>query len=818
MKKTIELLAPAGSPDALAAAVQKGADAVYMGGTKFNARRSADNFDEEGLLKAVRYAHLYGVKVYITINTLIKESELIELDKFLKFLLELHVDGVIVQDLGAARMISKRYPALHLHASTQMTIHQWEGVRMLEEMGFQKVVLARELTLSEIKLIAEKTQLDIETFVHGALCVSYSGQCLMSSLIGGRSGNRGMCAQPCRLPFTLHGKTAYHLSPKDLATHTFLRSILDAGVTALKIEGRMKRPEYVAVLTDVYRKALDSLLSGESQDEAIVKASERALLQIFNRGGFTGGYYHEENTMDIMGPEKPNHWGIYLGKVTGSNKVEVEISLDEPLSSEDSILFWIAEGDIPRPAGDFQIKGSVAVMGYPGDTVTMQSRHRIPVGTLVYRTTQAAQMKAAEHAYTHPYDRKIRIMASAVFKVGERPNLTLSDAQGVTVHTQGSHPVQAAKNKPLTQEDIRSQLLKLGDTPYHMETLDILSDPSVFMPVSALNALRRGAAAALSEARIANFEKQSTLDSDGNATPPKLESVKHPHIEGGLPTLIGYIDDLSLSIETYQGLDILAYEPKDWPLNMDLLERQVEVFRQLGYGLRLVLPRLTRSADMALIKASPPRLWQMFDAYQIGNLGLLHMLREMDNINIYGDYSLNIFNTMALKQLKDLEILGTVLSVELTTGEIRDIIRKNVLPCEIIVFGRLPLMITEYCPHRKVGKPCGHCNHSVEADLTDRLGYHFPVVKRRVAHCYTEIQNSVPLLTAEDSVALLKTRAAAWGLKLTGYSKDTVSEVISIYRYALVHSREAFPSNLQDAIERFKKKGFTRGHFFRGVD
>ena len=324
-KRLPELLSPAGSWEALTAAVQNGADAVYMGGTRFNARRLADNFDNESLRKAVEYAHLYGVRIYITLNILIKEKELDEMKAFVSELEELRVDGVIVQDLGAARYIAQNHPALSLHASTQMTIHQLEGVKVLEEMGFSRVIPARELTLEELKHISGSSCLELETFIHGALCVSYSGQCLMSSMLGGRSGNRGMCAQPCRLAYTLNkaqnnaGQPAYHLSMKDLSTVEYLDEILAAGITGLKIEGRMKRPEYVAIVTREYRKALDDILKagyGDSNPAALNEPGssgfekpdttvQTELAQVFNRGGFTKGYYFGTDHTDLFARENP---------------------------------------------------------------------------------------------------------------------------------------------------------------------------------------------------------------------------------------------------------------------------------------------------------------------------------------------------------------------------------------------------------------------------------------------------------------------------------------------------------------------------------
>ena len=351
----IELLAPAGSRVALVAAVESGADAVYLAGNMFGARAYADNFDEEGMREAIRFAHLRGVHVHVTVNTIMDSRELPELKKYLRFLYEAGADAVLVQDLGAARIVRETVPELPMHASTQMTVHNLDGVRALEALGFSRVVLSREVTLEAVRHICAHAKAEIEVFVHGARCGCYSGQCLMSSMIGGRSGNRGRCAQPCRLPYTqvdekdhdLLGDSAgkYLLSPRDMNTINLLPELLAAGVTSLKIEGRMKRPEYVAVAVGCYRRAVDSFLSG---DFAVPEEDSRALAQIFNRD-FTTAYLEKKQGRNMMSDKRPKNRGLMLGRVQEYHPLTEDsglavLRLSDGISAGDQAEFWVKVG------------------------------------------------------------------------------------------------------------------------------------------------------------------------------------------------------------------------------------------------------------------------------------------------------------------------------------------------------------------------------------------------------------------------------------------------------------------------------------------
>ena len=335
--KKVEILAPAGSMESLIAAMNKGADAIYLGGNKFSARAYASNFDNDNMIKAVDYAHSYGAKVYVTLNTILKENEIEEAVRYVGFLYEIGVDAIIIQDLGLFKRVKEDYPDFEIHASTQMTIHNGEGALFFKEKGFHRIVLSRELSLDEIKYISKDLGIETEIFVHGALCVSYSGQCLMSSMIGGRSGNRGRCAQPCRMEYTLKGensgeKKAYLLSPKDTCTLDSIGDIIDSGAYSLKIEGRMKRPEYVAGVVDNYKKAVEKELY---KTEYNVSKGKRELLQLFNRGGFSTAYLHKNLGKDMMSFNNPRNTGLPLGRIEKNG----EILLKENISIGDGFRF-----------------------------------------------------------------------------------------------------------------------------------------------------------------------------------------------------------------------------------------------------------------------------------------------------------------------------------------------------------------------------------------------------------------------------------------------------------------------------------------------
>lgn len=814
-----ELLAPAGDFDSLVAAVQNGADAVYFGGSMFNARRGADNFDEREMRRAIKYAHLYNVKLYITFNILIKERELEEARDFLRLLDELNVDAVIVQDIGLVKLIKAEFPNLRIHASTQMAVHNLEGLRALQDMGISRAILAREVTLEEIQNMTSKSEVELETFVHGALCICYSGQCLMSSMIGGRSGNRGMCAQPCRLPYELIDKRgnivkskAHLLSPKDLSSYDFLYNIIDAGVISLKIEGRMKRPEYVGVITRAYRELIDTAVPSQRR--------RHELLQIFNRGGFTSGYYFGMDNRDIICTEKPNNWGVYIGKVAYSSRDSVEILLEEDLTIGDGIEFWLDGGkNWGQIVDKMQLGGRSIDKAHKGQTIVLNGKRFVAPGTRVYKTSSISLLEDIRPSFAAHYDiRKIYVSIEAHFKIGKQPSIIVRDREGIEGRAIGQQPVERARSSPLSYDDIRAQLERLGGTPFLSIDTQIDMDHNIFMPKSAINKLRRQAVNELLQNRVEKFENSGSKSIPGIRIHETFRGSKPSNIEREQkPDLMLYTDDMNLDEGVIKNIDGICLCPTDWR-NLDIEDVISGIERYKGYNkiTRLVLPRILHEEDIDLLRSLDPRIWTLFHSYQGGNLGTIYLLEDMGVDEIIGDFSLNITNSSSLKLLEGLGINGTVLSPELTIGELDDIIKRSNMDCEILVHGHLPLMIMQHCPAGGRKKNCRLCKVDEGIFLRDRKGIEFPLMKLELANCYSQILNSRILFTAHQLQKVAELDAKYLGIYGL-YGCEDLETVTELYRFALDNENRHGPEYIEDAIEDIISRGYTNGHFFRGV-
>jgi collagenase-like PrtC family protease len=525
MRKTVELLAPAGNAESLRAAVENGADAVYLGGKLFNARQQAGNFDMPELREGLRYAHARGVSIYLTLNTLLSDDEIPHALAYAEEACDAGIDGIIVQDYGLAALLRKTFPELPLHGSTQMTVYDLEGVRVLEKMGFKRVVPARELTLEQMAWIASNTELEIEIFVHGAMCICYSGQCLMSSMIGGRSGNRGKCAQPCRLAWTLVGpdsknrpsdRPRYILSPKDMNTLEYIGEIAASGVRSLKIEGRMKSPEYVATVVRIYRKYLDIALeqadAGSSAKLDIDEKDRHDLLQIFNRGGFSPGYLKGKKGAGMMSYDKPNNSGICIGSTVSYDNRQrtLRIRLEETLNIGDGIEIWAGGSDSPggtvtmiRKDGrnvKQAVKGDVAEIGFFGGNITP--------GMKVYKTTDIELIREAQRTYGDGNMKRVPVRGAAVLEEGRPLVLTVEDDDEHRITVSGTVPAETAVNRPITRDRLAGQLNKTGSTPFDFAQLDIRMQDGLNIPVSEINEVRRKSLEALFEARADRYPER----------------------------------------------------------------------------------------------------------------------------------------------------------------------------------------------------------------------------------------------------------------------------------------------------------------------
>ena len=497
----VELLAPAGSLEAFYAAVKNGADAVYLGGKNFGARVFADNFDHEQLINAVKYAHLYGVKVYVTMNTMLLEDELNMAFKEAQFLHSIGVDALIVQDLGLVELCRKHLPNLELHASTQMHVHNIEGAKFVQKLGLKRVVLARETPLDIIKKISDYG-INTEIFIHGALCISYSGQCLMSSALFNRSGNRGMCAQCCRLQYKLKDQTEdkiidlddeYLLSPKDLNTINCLPEIIEAGVASLKIEGRMKRPEYVGLLTRLYREAIDAYYAKQSYQAGENKLNQMKLL--FNRG-FTKGYAFNEKAPDLFNQHRPNHQGLEIGEIIGYHEHRLQIKLKLPLNQGDGLRIVDNKNEYGFVANKIYSNDLLVNGAQPNEIIEIDYPEFISIGSVVLKTTDIKLNKTISN---YDFYRKVPIKVNFVAKCDNPFILKVNDDENeVTVCS--DFDLEAAKKAPVTKEKIIEQLSKTNDTAFEIAKINGKVD-NIFIPISKINELRRQAYHKLTEIR-----------------------------------------------------------------------------------------------------------------------------------------------------------------------------------------------------------------------------------------------------------------------------------------------------------------------------
>ncbi|CDG36587.1 MAG TPA: DUF3656 domain-containing protein [Acetivibrio thermocellus] len=831
-----ELLAPCGDWEAFMAAVENGADAVYVGGKLFNARQYASNFDEEKIKEVIHYAHVRDVNVYQTMNILISDSEMREALKALERSYLAGIDGVIVQDIGLASLIRKLYPDLALHASTQMTVYNLQGVKLLEELGFKRVVLARELSLEEIQYITENTSLEVEVFVHGALCVCYSGQCLMSSIIGGRSGNRGKCAQPCRLPYQLlevgegsglpqrKANRGYFMSPKDLCSVDILDKIIKSGVKSLKIEGRMKSAEYVATVVRIYRKYLDRLFeSTDSRNEGIVEKDMKDLLQIFNRGGFSKGYLEGKTGKDMMSFEKPKNWGIYVGKVMACDRAQgsIKIKLEEPLSLGDGIEVWNGEDESPGTiVTSIRVNGKAVTEALPQQVVEVRNvKGRINKGNKVYKTSDKKLNASARESFTGKFKKRIPIEGRITVAGGKPLSIIVKDYEGNKVEVKSSYVPEKALTSPVTEEKVLKQAAKTGQTPFEFKELLADVEDGLSVPVSEINNIRRHA---LNQLEIKRTDRYP-LRKPGNLQ-EKLEDVMH--FPGNSRN--GEEKNLKISACFYKDMAGLEYESLGvdriyLPFSMFVKENKERILSiKENAELFVFIPPVTRGNYDKLIKSRLDDIVNMgIDGILAGNPGTVKYAGAYPKIRIMGDFSLNIFNSVSIKTLKDMGLDGATLSCELNLNQIREMGKFPDFVEEVLVYGRIPLMISEYCPvgsikgnfgkNSRCSMPC----KDKDFYLVDRMNMKFPVLCDRI-DCRSMIFNAKVLLLS-DTVDRIKTLGIDMvRLNFTDENPKEVKDIVKMHRDLLNNGSGALDSYKQ-LIDKIKSRGFTKGHFPRGV-
>ncbi|MDR0490985.1 MAG: U32 family peptidase [Oscillospiraceae bacterium] len=695
----LEILSPAGSPEGVIAAVQNGADAVYLGFGDFNARRNAKNFSIEEFERALEYCRVRGVKTHLTLNTLASDRELPEAAEYAKTACRLGIDAIIVQDLGVMMAVRQSVPDVPVHASTQMGIHNLEGVKMAAAMGIKRVVIARELSRKELAHICRNSPIEIEVFVHGALCMCYSGQCYMSAIIGRRSGNRGLCAQPCRLSYSIGGHAAKHpLSLKDNCLVRYMADLESVGVAAVKIEGRMKRPEYSAIVTGIYSKAAHKGKAPTADDM-------HSLQKAFSRQGFTDGYYNNRKDSNMLG-------------------------IREEDSKADSVIFTTARKNYLN--GEFQ---------------------RVPVRFVG---------KISE---------------------GKRVKLAAADDRGNTSVVYGPIP-EPAFHKELTAAALQTQLHRTGGTPFFCAGVKSSVEPGLALPISAFNAMRRNLLADILEQR-----KAIQARPEGAFIPMEpIEGRNEPPV---LTVSVMRADQLSA--------DMVELRPHIVYLPVMELDFESPVIRSIleseDISIAAMLPRVMHDNEKKKVSEVLVRAMErgVTDAL-VGNIGHI-MFARSHGMDVRGDFGLNVFNSETLKVLRDLKLKSATLSFEMRLAEIRDM--KKPLDTEIIVYGRLPLMITENCI---VKNSTGVCTCENFSGLEDSTGALFPVAPD--FGCRNVLLNSKKLFMAD------KRRATAllglWAERLSFTTENSVECVAVMKRYL--------------GVGDYEPSGYTRGLYYRGVE
>ena len=825
----VELLAPAGSREALVAAVENGANAIYLAGNAFGARAYASNFDREALREAIHFAHLRKVAIHVTVNTIVADEEMGPLRDYLRFLYEAGADAVLVQDLGVARVPHETVPDLPLHASTQMSVSSLEGVRALAELGFTRVVLARELSLKEIRHICAHASVEIETFMHGALCVCYSGQCLMSSMIGGRSGNRGRCAQPCRLPYTLVDEKgqdvlgdkagSYLLSPRDLSTIDVIPDLIEAGVSSLKIEGRMKRPEYVATVVRTYREAIDTYYAGKGY--AVTQEERDDLAQIFNRD-FTTAYLEGRPGKAMMSDRRPNNRGLLIGRVTAYDwdRRIVTVKLSGRLGLGDQVDFWVKVGGrvTATISALTDAKGRAVEEGQAGDTVSFAIPSAVRDHDRVFKVYDARLMERAKETYASGAPvRRIPVAIEVRAAIGEPLTVTLCDAEGHRGEGRTDFIGEPARKRPLSEETVRKQVSRLGTSVYEMKSLHCDIAGEVMVPMSEINEARRKAVEALDALRLKEIEAREHrpepkfTDRIARPTPKKAHFLVAVDTLGKAEAaLAAGADGILFGGESYEHRVIAPEE----------YERAWQMAREAGARIDFNTPRIVHDGQQKHVErlldafaAFPP------DAVHVHNIAMLALVRRLTDFAIHADYSLISYNKQTLAFLKDYGASGATLSPELTAKEIRQLAKESPLPLTCIVHGRLELMVSNYCVTGSFLGGCGEgpctqpCTRGHFA-LKDRKDALFPLAMDQF--CHMHVLNSKVLSMMLHAMKFRAAGIETMQIEAKAMGEKEIAAIVKAYRKAM-----AFPEEPDEAqlswIHEQEGKDITRGHYFRGV-
>ena len=792
----VELLAPAGSYESMVAAYSAGADAVYIGGAKFGARAFADNLDTEQMKKAIDYAHIRGRKLYLTVNTLLKQKETEELYDYLLPFYREGLDAVIVQDFGVFQMVREAFPDMDLHASTQMTVTGVRGAAWLQERGASRVVTARELSMEEIRKIHEQVPVEIESFVHGALCFCYSGQCLLSSMIGGRSGNRGRCAQPCRLPYQLYeedsllSRDPYLMSPKDMCTLDLIPELVESGIYSFKMEGRMKKPEYTAGITSVYRKYIDQYLN-DGKENFMVRPEDRSLLMdLYNRGGFSQGYYQQHNGKDMMSMQRPNHWGTEAAKMISAGR-ETKWKALEDLNIRDVLELRSAKEKKEYTLSQNVAKGAVFSM--------KTGNGREKNGMLLYRTRNEKLISEIRKTYLdNPY--KVGIDGELLLQKKCAAQLQIR-YRDIYVSVSGGE-VQSAQKRPLEEKDVRKQISKLGQTEFKWEKLHIRMDEGIFLSVQELNELRRKAIEELTEAILQKERKCQNRIPQTGEKPETQKQTDALFITAQAERREQLEEILVCNKIRRVCLSSLLYPSEEAFLGQ--ASEDVKRCRESGKESWYVMPWIFREEkrNYFLHMEKCRHILEQFDGILVKNLEEIQYLQQISYCGkIALDHNMYIWNREAVSFWQKENIDWMTFPVELTDQEMRPLSSAR---REMIVYGYAPLMVTAQCFQKNT---TGCRKKRKILHLKDRKGKYFPI-KNDCSFCYNILYNSTVTELADQSRSISQIAPESVRLSFTIEDARQTREVLCRYTEVFAeHKNVESPSS-----------DFTRGHLKRGVE
>lgn len=806
MTRNIEILAPAGSMEGLIAAVHGGCDAVYIGGEKFGARAYANNLNREEMIKAIEYAHLHHKKIYLTINTLVKESEFGQLYEYLLPFYMHGLDAVIVQDFGVLSFVSRTFPGMEIHASTQMTLTMAQGANQLKEYGVTRLVTSRELQFDEVKEIRKNTDLEIEAFVHGALCYSFSGQCLMSSMIGGRSGNRGRCAQPCRMQYRMEeingkpfkGKQAFLLSPKDMCTIYDIPELIESGIDSFKIEGRMKRPEYAAMTAHLYRKYVDlyQKIGGDAyraymkKNPDVLENDMKKLMDLYNRGGFSEGYYREHNGKKLMSMDRPNHSGVLVGTVENIKKNRATIELCESIFAQDVLEIRSDRGE---NVYDFTVKDEVKKGTFY--EANFKPGSKVQKGQKVYRTKNQSLLTSIQEEIIQKDNRE---PATAYFfgKAGEPVVLSLTYGD-ITVTEMGD-VLEVAKNQPIAEEKIRKQIDKTKETPFYLESIKIDSAEDWFLPLGKLNELRRNAFEKLEEEFNRSFLREwvPCKEADRDELPLQEDKLGITVSVMNKEQLEAVVTEQDVT-RVFLHFSMLEQEPD--LLDSELLKADKKFF--------VLLPTIFRRKTYENYKKKTHPVNQAIqheniDGFVVKNLEELeYLVEEQCNKERVLDYNMYVMNRETKHFWINRGITEFTASLELNHQELKEL---DIAGDSMIVYGYTPLMTSAQC----VVKNTAGCNYrSGYFRFVDKSGNPF-YGRNFCSCCYNVIYNGKPLHLLDHVSDIEKLGVKDIRLDFTMESAVETKKILDCYvKQALYKEKTA------DCVE-----DYTKGHFKRGIE